>query len=65
MSNDETFLTPKELAQRWDVTERTLYNWRKEGKGPAFVTLGPKYRYRLSDIEAYEEQMLQRPGKSQ
>jgi excisionase family DNA binding protein len=25
-------LTQKELAERWGVTERTVYNWRKTGR---------------------------------
>lgn len=55
-------LTEQELARRWDITTRTLFNWRRDGKGPPFVMVGKRRRYRLSDIEAYEEQMLQKPG---
>lgn len=53
-------LTPAQLAARWHMKEGTLSNWRREGKGPAFVKLGlgPRARvvYRLADIEAYEAQ---------
>lgn len=52
------FLTQDELASRWDVETRTLYNWRKEGKGPPFLKLGKKIRYRLSDVLEYEEKII-------
>ena len=57
-----TLLTEREVAKRWDITQRTLYSWRRDGKGPPFVMIGQRRKYRLSDIEAYEEQMLQKPG---
>jgi predicted DNA-binding transcriptional regulator AlpA len=48
------FLTQKQLAQLWNMSERTLERWRVEGRGPPFVCLGPRRRgYRLSDIEAW------------
>jgi predicted DNA-binding transcriptional regulator AlpA len=48
------FLTQKQLAQLWNISERTLERWRVEGRGPPFVAIGPRRRgYRLSDIEAW------------
>lgn len=54
-----TRLTDTQLAERWSVTTRTLRAWRKAGKGPAFLQLEDRsVRYRLSDVEAYEESKL-------
>jgi DNA-binding transcriptional MerR regulator len=46
-------LTPGEVAQTFDVTERTLEYWRYSGRGPAFVRVGKRVRYRPADLEAY------------
>lgn len=48
----------KQLANRWDVSEGTLERWRSEGIGPVFLKLKGQVRYRLVDIEAYEESCL-------
>ncbi len=58
-------ITEAELAQRWDITPRTLQTWRKTNQGPAFVRLGPrKVFYREDAIEAYELEATvnKRPG---
>lgn len=47
-----------ELADRWNISERTLERWRWRGEGPAYLKLGGRVIYRLQDIEAYEEQVL-------
>lgn len=60
-ADNEPRLTTAELAKRWGMNPGTLRNWRSEGKGPRFVTLGrkrkgknPPVRYRLSDVVEYE-----------
>ena len=49
-------LTPKELEDRWGgaIKATTLRNWRREGRGPAFIKLGSKAVYPLTAIEAWE-----------
>ena len=47
-------LDQKALAQRWLISERTLEQWRWQGKGPRFLKVGSRVLYRLSDIEAFE-----------
>lgn len=51
-------LTPKELAQRWQVANNTLRKWRVAGTGPHYIKLGDsrnsEVRYRLEDVEAFE-----------
>jgi hypothetical protein len=49
-------LTPKQLAERWNVSVRTLANWRCANVGPAYLKInGTRVVYALSDIEAYED----------
>ena len=53
-----TNLTPEQLAERWEVTLDTLQRWRREHVGPRFFKIERRVRYRLDDIEAYEQQSL-------
>ena len=47
-----------ELADRWNISERTLERWRWLGEGPAYLKIGGRVVYRLEDIEAYETERL-------
>jgi hypothetical protein len=53
------FLTPQQLASRWGLRPATLADWRVKGQGPRFLkpgrTLKARVRYRLDDIEAWEQ----------
>jgi len=53
-------MTTEQLARRWEVSPGTLVNWRSQGKGPCYIRLGTggkaSIRYRLRDIEEYEQQ---------
>lgn len=55
---EDPMLTPGELVARWKeaVTESTLATWRsrKPKKGPSYLRVGGRVRYRLSDVIAYE-----------
>jgi hypothetical protein len=54
-SLDGGCLTPKQLAERWQVGERTLRDWAKRRYGVPVFKLGPKQvRYRLADVQAWE-----------
>ena len=44
----------KLLARRWGLSHRTLERWRHDEAGPAYLKVGGRIVYRLSDIEAYE-----------
>jgi predicted DNA-binding transcriptional regulator AlpA len=47
-------LTPKGVATEYQVSERTLANWRALKQGPRFLKLGKRaVRYRREDIEAF------------
>jgi predicted DNA-binding transcriptional regulator AlpA len=48
-------LTDDQLAARWQLSRGTLANQRSQGRGPAYLKLAGRVRYRRSDIEAYEQ----------
>ena len=54
----ERCMTQTELAERWRLSEATLERWRTESGGPLFLKLGNQVRYRLQDVEAFEEAAL-------
>ncbi|WP_245853250.1 helix-turn-helix transcriptional regulator [Maliponia aquimaris] len=51
-------MTQKELADRWTISHRTLERWRWAGEGPAYMKLGGRVVYRVSDIEAFEQEVI-------
>ncbi len=61
---DTIHFNQKQLADRWAVSEGTLERWRSEGIGPVFLKLKGQVRYRLVDIEAFEESCLASSTKS-
>ncbi len=46
-------LSERQVAERLNVAEVTLQQWRCQGKGPPFVRLGRMIRYRASDLEVF------------
>ena len=58
----ERHLTEDELAERWQVSLRTLQRWRRLGRAPAHLALGRSALYRLTDVEDFEA-MLCRSGR--
>lgn len=59
---EDVNLTPKEVAARLKVNEKTLSYWRQIGQGPRFFFANPDAqsspRYPLSEIEAVEKKLL-------
>ena len=47
------FLTTLEAAYELGLHPDTLRVWRKQGRGPEFVRLGSRYRYRREALEAF------------
>lgn len=47
-------LTDAQLAQRWQLSRGTLANQRSQGRGPVYLKIAGRVRYRRSAIEAYE-----------
>jgi len=60
MTDKPVFLQPKEVAQRWGISLRTLERWRWLNEGVPYVKIGGLVRYRLDDVKAYED--FQRQG---
>jgi predicted DNA-binding transcriptional regulator AlpA len=60
----EDLLTQKQVAQRWALSERTLERWRCTGEGPVHIKLGCSVRYRMADIEAFEQAVIQKRLRS-
>jgi hypothetical protein len=54
-SPEPDLLTDAQLALRWQRSRGTLANQRSQGRGPAYLKLAGRVRYRFSDIEAYEK----------
>ncbi|WP_247422778.1 helix-turn-helix transcriptional regulator [Ralstonia pseudosolanacearum] len=48
-------LSPRQLASRWGLSEKTLERWRMLGTGPMFLKLGARVLYRMDEIEAHEQ----------
>ena len=53
-----THLSQSDLSTRWRISMRTLERWRWLGEGPRYIKLGGRVVYRLSDIEAFENEKL-------
>jgi len=53
-------LSPRQLAARWGLSEKTLERWRMLGTGPVFLKLGSRVLYSLAEIEAHERQRTRR-----
>ena len=49
------YLTTRELASRWGFKPATLVTWRSRRTGPAYVRIGGSIRYRLADVNEYEQ----------
>ena len=52
----EQHLTVVELAERFQVPPGTVYRWNSTGTGPRPIRVGKHCRYRLRDVEAWEEE---------
>ncbi|MEM8625457.1 MAG: helix-turn-helix domain-containing protein [Pseudomonadota bacterium] len=47
-------MTQVELAARWQVSPRTLEQWRWRGVGPRYLKIGGRVIYPLEFVETYE-----------
>lgn len=55
---DTQFLTEKQLVRRFGLSPKWAQKMRLQGGGVPYYKFGGKYgpvRYRLSDVEAYEQ----------
>ncbi len=54
----DRLLSADEVAEHLGVKKQTLYRWRMEGKGPRAIRIGKFLRWKMSEITAFEESML-------
>lgn len=53
-------LTSKETAKLLGYRVRTLKKWRSTGRGPAYVRIGSRVRYRREEINRWLDQQTVR-----
>jgi predicted DNA-binding transcriptional regulator AlpA len=51
---EDRWLTRREVAERFQVAEKTVAMWASRGEGPRYRRIGNAARYRLSDLVAWE-----------
>lgn len=51
-------LSMQDLADRYGVPLQTVRRWRTTAYGPAGFTVGRYVRYRVADVEAWEQAQL-------
>ena len=57
-AHPDTLLTPGEASVLLGgVSEKTLAKMRCEGRGPTYVKIARRVRYRVQDLRTYIEQM--------
>jgi predicted site-specific integrase-resolvase len=61
--DSDIMLTEKEAAKRLFAKPQTLNKWRVRGRGPVYLKLAGKVRYRLDDIKAFIEASRIDPAK--
>lgn len=57
-SAEPSFLTERDLARRWRLSERTLQRRRAAGTVPAHIVLGRRILYPLASVLAFEDALL-------
>ena len=55
-----SLLTPRQLAARWGMSEKTLERWRTLGTGPMYLKLGSRVMYPLASIAQHEQGRMRR-----
>jgi excisionase family DNA binding protein len=52
-------LDTDEASRLLDVAPSTLAEWRHSGRGPAFIRVGKRVRYEVTDLRAWLERNRQ------
>lgn len=47
-----------ELAERWNLSPKTLQRWRSEGRGPRFMKVSKRVVYPMDEVLDFESQAL-------
>lgn len=56
ITENPTYLEPREVADRFKISENTLAGWRKKNSGPDYKKFGGKILYLLEDVIKYEKE---------
>lgn len=56
MTEQNKWLTTKQLAERTGIAEATLRDYRYKKKGPVFVRYKGQVRYKLEDVQSWERE---------
>lgn len=62
MTKLKSYLTPEELAERWQISESHLANMRSQDKGPNYLKVGRSVRYPVEVIIEYEKKNTVKTG---
>lgn len=62
MDQHQQHLSVDDLANRMGVPVDTIYLWNSKGVGPAYMRVGRHVRYRLRDVERWEQSRLVTTG---
>lgn len=50
----EKHLSIEDLAERYGVPKKTIYDWNSKGTGPRYMIIGRHARYKLADVITWE-----------
>lgn len=53
MAATDRLMTPAEFCSFAGIAAQTAANWRSQRKGPQFVLIGGRPRYRMRDVERW------------
>ncbi len=53
-TSDDTWISRRELADRYGLPVKTPAEWASKGTGPRYARMGRHIRYRLSDVIAWD-----------
>ena len=57
--NEVVYLTPQQVADRFQVSTDTLKRMRRDGVGPVPLKFGRLVRYRVADVDAWAAEQAQ------
>ncbi|MFC8045356.1 helix-turn-helix domain-containing protein [Nocardia sp. NPDC057353] len=52
------WLSSRDVSQRLQIPLKTLASWASAGRGPRYARMGRYRRYRLSDLQAWEQEQI-------
>lgn len=61
MTSDDQYLSIDDLAAKLQIPKKTIYTWRSQvpRRGPRGFRVGRHVRYRLEDVEAWVESLIE------